>query len=556
MADANQLLRLTPPTKTKIYKTAIYARLSLEDSGKKDSDTLENQIYLVKQFVKGQHDLELVAVFADNGETGLKFDRPQFNEMLGAVRRGDVTCVVVKDLSRFGRCYIEIGNYLDKIFPFLGTRFISVNDGYDNHNPTSNHDGLTISLKSLISNFYSKDLSKKIRTAYETKQRKGEFIGAIPAYGYLRCPVDKSKLVVNSELAPIVRDIFEWVVNGDSYTSISRRLNGMDIPSPRKYQYLNGLAKHESYATAIWKPETVKHLVKNPVYAGYMSQGKRKSRLLQGLPSLRLPSEQWINVPDMHEAIITHEKFEAVAKVLANKKVAYQQRNANALLDRNEHIFTGIIYCGDCGARMKRIKKVNLTCVTYIYNCPEYAKNKLHACVGAKYVREDRLTEVVWASIKLQMDLCTDMCKLIKKARKNNVVKLKTDNINRQITDAQRRIQRIETLLKGLYSSYSDKILTEAEYRDTKAAYQKEKRELESQLERSITAKAKHRADPITENRWASSLMSFESHQVLTKDMLLALIERIEITELNVITIAFKHRNEYEVLSGEVAEYA
>ena len=293
------------------YKTAIYARAS---SG--DCETLENQIELVRQYIDRQADLQLVAVFQDNGQTGTNFEREGFENMMDAAKKGDIGCVVVKDLSRFGRCYIETGNYLDKIFPFMGLRFISVNDGYDNHDPAGGYDSLLISLKSLMSSTYAKDISRKTGASVEMRQQKGEFIGLHAAYGYLKCPEHRGKLVVDPVAAPVVQDIFRWKLEGMSSAGIARKLNALGISAPNKYRFEKGILKSGRNAGVIWQRQTIIKMLQNPVYMGYVSQGKSKQRLYQGLKHRRTGPDEWVNVPDMHEAIIDRETFEAVGKLL------------------------------------------------------------------------------------------------------------------------------------------------------------------------------------------------------------------------------------------------
>ena len=210
---------------TKIYKTAAYVRLSVEDSGKPGTDTIEGQKALLTSFIESKTDMELVSLFCDNGRTGTDFDRPQFEKMMEEVRKGRINCIVVKDLSRFGRNYKETGNYLERIFPFLGVRFIAVNDNFDTLTAERTQDGYIVPLKNLINEVYSKDISKKIDAALSVKQRNGEFIGAWAPYGYRKDPDDKHHLVINEETAPTVRQIFKW------------RSEGADQPQAQRCRY-------------------------------------------------------------------------------------------------------------------------------------------------------------------------------------------------------------------------------------------------------------------------------------------------------------------------------
>lgn len=219
----------------RIYKVGLYVRLSVLDSGKKDSDTVESQEDILRKFIEGKSEFSLVSVYVDNGQTGVNFDRDEFERLLSDVRSGKVDCIIVKDLSRFGRNYIEAGEYLETVFPFMKIRFIAVNDRYDNIDPTSS-DILTMHLKNLVNDVYARDISQKICPVLREKQERGEFIGAWAAYGYLKSEEDKHRLVVDEETAPIVRDIFLLRSIGHSYQSIAKMLRERNVPSPGQYQ--------------------------------------------------------------------------------------------------------------------------------------------------------------------------------------------------------------------------------------------------------------------------------------------------------------------------------
>ncbi len=236
-----------PAQAQKQYRAAAYARLSVEDSGKPGADTIEGQKNLLLRFVENDPTLTLYGLFCDNGQTGTDFQRPEFEKLMEAVRRGEVDCIVVKDLSRFGRNYKETGNYLERIFPFLGVRFIAVSDGFDTLTAQRGADGYLVPLKNLINEVYSKDISRKSGSALAAKQKNGDFIGAWAPYGYRKCPDDPHRLEPDEATAPVVRQIFRWRAEGIGVTQIARRLNDEGIPSPSAYLYNTGACKTEKY---------------------------------------------------------------------------------------------------------------------------------------------------------------------------------------------------------------------------------------------------------------------------------------------------------------------
>ena len=369
-------------TAEKIYNTAIYARLSVEDSGKKDNgESIENQIYIAKQYIEERPYLNLCGTFVDNGETGVNFNRPQFNALMDEVKAGRINCIVVKDLSRFGRNYIETGNYLERVFPFLGVRFISVDDNYDTDNPESNSECLAIALKSLINDVYAKDISRKVTAALETKQKNGEFIGAYAAYGYLKSAEDNHKIVIDENTAPVVQDIFKWKMDGMGNNAIARKLNDMGIPSPNKYRYGLGLVKDGRYANLLWLNTTVKGILQNAVYTGCLVQGRKKTRLKNGLSPEMLTPDKWVIVDNTHDPIIDRETFDKVQGILQGIRAAYHEKaGKHADKGNPENIFKKLISCGDCGINLTRYKTVNRQGKVYFhYICPNYERNQTRA---------------------------------------------------------------------------------------------------------------------------------------------------------------------------------
>lgn len=300
----------------RVYHTAAYVRLSVEDNkhtGNKES--IRMQQYMLEKYIAVQPDMQLEGVFCDNGETGTNFERSGFEDMMDEVRRRKIDCIVVKDLSRFGRNYVEAGYYLEKIFPYLGVRFVAVNDHYDTLKDTNGND-LVLSLKNLVNDLYAKDISQKISSAIAVKQKNGEYIGSLPPYGYRKSPENKNKLVIDEETASVVRDIFQWRAEGQGIAHVARRLNERNIPSPTMYKYLKGiLKKRPSNAGAVWQAQGVKALTRNPVYAGHMAQRKMRQSLSEGMPQTTMPSEEWIVVKHTHEPIVSQEIFDKVQEI-------------------------------------------------------------------------------------------------------------------------------------------------------------------------------------------------------------------------------------------------
>ncbi len=299
----------------KLYNVAIYARLSVEDNGK-DSDSIESQIEYLEDFISKDPTMRKVSVFIDNGYTGTNFMRPEFQRMIDAARVGDINCVVVKDLSRLGRNYVETGEFLEKVCPFIGLRFISVNDNFDTESVTSNSQ-LAASLSNIINDFYAKDISRKVSSALRTKMEKGEYIGAWEKYGYLKDPQNKNKLIVNPETAPIVKQVFQWRSEGMSYMGINRKLNEMGIPSPGQYKADRGIVTNNNQKSRkiLWNKHMLTEILKDICYLGHIAQRKSGQCLYAGVPFSHLDESEWIIVYNTHEPIIDQELFDKVQEI-------------------------------------------------------------------------------------------------------------------------------------------------------------------------------------------------------------------------------------------------
>lgn len=346
-----------------IYHTGIYLRLSVEDNGKKDADSMENQKNLLMEYVSARPYLMLTDIYMDNGFTGTDFERPEFNRMLQDARDGRIHCIVVKDLSRLGRNYVEAGDYIEKVFPFLGIRFIAVNDHYDSDSLTSG-DELGASLKNVVNDVYAKDISRKVGTAMKQKRLRGEYIGNYAPYGYLKDPKAKNHLIIDQEIAPIVVEIFELRAKGDGINTIARILNERDIPSPGRLRYERGIITNNNKKGSglLWSRHVLSDLLKNVVYIGNLAQGRSASCLYKGIPFHWTEESEWDLVENTHEAIISPELWKRVQEVTARKsREAKESHGKYANLPKRENPYGSLLRCADCGRVIVRTSRT-ITC--------------------------------------------------------------------------------------------------------------------------------------------------------------------------------------------------
>lgn len=547
----NPVLPLPVPEaqKQRIYRTAGYGRLSVEDSGKPGADTIENQKELIQGYIERQPDMQFCGLYCDNGQTGTNFERPAFDRLLADIKAGKIDCIVVKDLSRFGRNYKETGNYLERIFPFLDVRFVAVGDHFDTLTAERTSDGFIVPLKNIINEVYSKDISRKSGSALAIKQKNGEFIGTWAAYGYQKCADDPHRIEPDGETAPVVWDIFQWRLSGMAYTQIARRLNERGIPSPARYHYLKGDAKSERYANTVWRTAVVKQLLSNEVYLGHLVQGRRRQSFYEGKAQQRLSKSEWVIVRNMHEALIDEESFAAVQKMAEERQAAYRERLGKYDgLGKSPNILKGLILCADCKRPLVRYKSVTSkgTKAAYIYICPSHADDP--ASCPKKYFHETELTAILWDVLQKQLALADDISKRVRRFQSSPLYAGKDAALRREMDAARQTLKRSELLYDRLFQMYAeDKLLTEREYTRMKQEYRAEMEQAQRTLD-ALEEEKKAQAAQTERNPWLTSCARFQDETQLTADMAHALIERVEIDADNQLSITLRYQDEYRLL--------
>ena len=553
----SNILSLAAPVSSeptvKRYKTAGYARLSVEDSGKPGAETIDIQKNMLTEYIKNQPDLEYCDLYFDNGETGTDFHRPGFERLMEDVRKGNINCIVVKDLSRFGRNYKETGNYLERIFPFLGVRFIAINDNFDTLTAERSANGYIVPLKNLINETYSRDISKKSASALHIKQQRGEFIGAWAPYGYSKNPEDTHKLIPNPDTAPIVQRMFQMRLSGMSYGGIARTFNREGIEAPTKYLYRVGLCKSEKYAKSQWGPQNVKEILTRQVYLGHMVQGVKRQSFHDGRKQYRRSEEEWNVVRNTHEPIIDEATFSKVQEMTKESRDSYHAKQGRyASMGNSENILQGVIYCADCGRPLVRYKNVSHgKKVWYTFICQQHTNDPVSCPL--KSIREDELFPVLEESVSKQIASAVDLEELTIAVNNLPSNKRKAATLEGQLEDAQKKLKRCESLRESLYQNYVERLMTEREYITMKERYAAEAvehsrriAELQTQIEESKAF--------TPENPFLAAFSAFQGESVLSRHVLQALIDRIEIGAGDSISIRFRYQDEYKALTEYLEE--
>ena len=535
----------------KPYNVGLYARLSVEDQRKKDSDSIGTQMCLLKQYIERQPNMLLVDEYNDVDQTGTNFKRPGFTCMLEDIRTKKINCIIVKDLSRFGRNYIETGNYLERVFPFMGVRFISINDNYDSL-VVSGDKSLIIPLKNLMNEVYAKDISKKVRSQYEIKRKRGDFCGSFAPYGYIK---KGYTLVIDELAADVVRQIFKLVIDGYSDLVIADILNYSGIYPPNRHRYEQGILKGDKHkAVHYWYKSVVKRITENKVYLGNLEQGKYKNNFTTG-GRIYLPDDEWVISNETHPPIIETEIFEAVKEIRKNRKKQYEATLAKANHPASsENIFKGLVYCSDCNRPMLRHKKVKANGqIDYCFLCPTYEENNKFDCSKRSF-GESELITLLHTLIEKQIQTLVDINIIIEAIRKQANYTDRTSEFEIEISKATAKLTRINGFRSSLYEDYKEGILDESGYMLAKNKYKTESQELTDTLDVLLKRKNQHE-DILGENKWATALKNITKRKTLNRDLLMSLIESIKINSNNDVSIIMKYHDEYEALLEMLFEF-
>ncbi|MCM1045721.1 MAG: recombinase family protein [Candidatus Gastranaerophilales bacterium] len=545
----------------KVYNTAVYVRLSVEGEDKeKNRESISTQRYMLEKYIEKQPDMRLAAVFYDNGETGTDFERPGFERMMDEVRHRKIDCIVVKDLSRFGRNYVETGYYLEKIFPYMGVRLVAVNDGYDTL--SGDADGMVISLKNLVNDLYAKDISRKISSTFETMRAKGQITSGHPPYGYLRSREDKHRLAVDPETVSVVRDIFKWRLEGDGAVKIARKLNDKGELSPPMFHYLHGSRKDEPSGTgAIWKAYHIRFMLQNPAYAGHTAQGKVRKSLSDGQPLRKNVKEDWIIVKDTHEAIIDQTTFDKVQELVEQRSRNY--KSIRGKYETTENILKGLIICADCGEKMVRHKSVSPAgTARYVFQCRTYAENLGGQGCTLKNVGEPELKECIIRTLQAQINLAVELEGMLEKLQKKPEFKERGKALADMQRQVQQKIRRNLSLRASLFESLNNHTLTKAEYLSLKAQYEEEAERLKNRAE-NLKKEEQRRESFSPQNKWIAVLKKYRTAKEtagtgkLSKDleisrqMVLELIQVIKVSGYNEVQIVWNFQDEFIRLAKE-----
>ena len=525
----------------KEYMAALYLRLSKEDGDKEESDSIANQRALGMDFIGRNTDIKLYDEFSDDGYTGSNFERPRFQDMIDLILQGKINCVVVKDLSRFAREYIDAGYYLEKLFPAIGVRFISINDNIDYKVDSSNNTKLIVAFKNILNDSYIRDTSVKIRSHLEVKRQSGAYIGAFVVMGYKKSEEDKHKIVIDKEAAVLIKQIFSLYFMGISATAIAHKLNIENVPSPAEYKKLSGSkfkANAQKRHKAQWSAKAVIRILKNEIYTGTLIQGKNTTANYKVKKVIERDRGEWSVIPNNHEAIISKEQFDTVQRLIANDT---RVKPGN----KTPYLFSGFIECADCHSSLvRRCNKSN----DKIYACYMCSTNKLGLGCSSHRVNENVLHIAVLTAVNTY---CKNISDLSVKLNRISLDKIKTAQTKR-IDDAEKKkkndIDDLKHTISVVKARCLENLETQAACNEICADIYNEIARLEDEILKLSVEKNNVLSEYEKNIAWIAAFTQMGELKELNRTVLARLVDRIYVYDDKRIVIRFNYQDKYEEL--------
>lgn len=519
----------------------MYIRLSNEDADisindtKLESNSVSNQRDLLMDFISNHEELAdyNILEFCDDGYSGTNFERPSVQKLLAKVKQREIDCIVVKDFSRFGRSYLELGDYLEQVFPFLGVHFISVNDGYDSVRDNGSTAGLDIGLKNLIYDLYSKDLSQKVRTAKIAKMKKGEYIGSFAPYGYLKVKNKKNAIVVDKEAALVVKKIFKLASEGNNTSTIAKILNAEGVPSPAKhFQNNHNNKKWRNKENLLWSSMAILKILRDETYLGKTVNHKRETPDVNSKSTAAVPKDEWIVIPNTHEAIISEDIFNEAQKAIRkiSKRKGYK-------ID-STRILYGKVKCGIC---KKTLHRSHTKDIYYICNSNYYTENS--SCFKER-IKESLILEVLLETIRQQAQIANKAEELVQKL--NQKLEDELSLLLQSIRKSQEYLERLNALKIEEYEKYLDEQISKEEYLKQREQYNSEIEETTLQIKKLETDyELQKLKNSESENQFVEHFKSMQEIKELTRELVDELVSSIYVYSEKEIEIVWNFADDY-----------
>ena len=529
----------TPVCDTSLYiRTALYIRLSVEDN-KKRGHSIENQKLVLENFLAGRPEFVVYNTYVDNGATGTNFHRPGFQQMLSDIEAGLIDCVIVKDLSRLGRNSIDTGYYIEQYFRAHQIRFIALTDQFDTADASNLHGGIMLPLKNMINEAYALDIGRKIKAQARQAMKDGEYIGARAPYGYRKDPENCHKLLIDPEAAEVVFQIFQWAYEHVGLNDIARRLNEQGIQTPSHRKRATGEITHENLVgSGKWQTRTVAKILDSEVYTGDLVQGKTK---IVDHQQVQADEDNLIIATNTHEAIISHEVFEAVK---AYRRQVCEESKAHEVDPYTPNIFKGKVFCAHCGGSLHRQRnKRKKGSDVYLFHCLTKSRVDKNGCLGVSVTEKDLLDAVV-AILQQELTVALGNYSFVLEAEVKR--KKERDDLKAGISAKKQEIDRNRRFVRGLYENFVQKVLTSEEYCTMKKDYEAAIAKLSDEISTLENGLAVMDAQLAKYKELEQDAKVLEKDHTLTAALIDRLIERIEITHDKEIRVSFRFKSEFE----------
>ena len=514
--------------KNQAPKIGLYIRLSRDDLRLGESLSVENQRIFLTNYVKEQGWTD-VTEYVDDGYTGVNFDRPSFKRMMNDVKEKKINLIICKDMSRFGRNYIQVGEFTDYILPSAGCALIALNDGVDTRQEVDND---MMPFRNLFNEFYCRDLSKKVKTGRNVRCQSGKYLGSYAPLGYILDPTDRYRYLVDEKGAQLVRRIFQMRCDGMSYLGISKRLNDEGVITPRDYWYQQREKPNPRRLTHKWTDITIKQILTNEAYIGNMVQQKTGHISYKNKKIVQKPEEEWIRAEGTHEAIIDPETWETVQRLAGSAKKYRSDK------EKQPSLFSGLLQCADCGMSMKITKDMRpnrdgKSRDLHAYICRTYANGGLNAC-GAHRMREPVLIEIVKMNLQKHAERISfeeDTVRRDLLFRKDKEVDADAGVMKNELAVLEARLGELDRIIENLYEDKVSGKIPQNVFDRLLSKYEKERIECQNGTDSLRTEIASTEQTAFDIDRWIALVKNYMSVQTIDRTLLMSLIEKIIVSE-------------------------
>lgn len=534
---------LSTPCTVRRWRLGEYIRLSKEDlkKGRDDSNSVKNQRDLLNEFYEKHIDeFESKLEYVDDGHTGTDSDREYFQRLIADVMSGKINCVIVKDLSRFARNYSDAGSLIDNLFVQMGVRFISLAENVDSFTNPDSVSNIIVPITNVMNDNYCYQTSKKIRQVFDYKRRNGQYIGSFAPFGYVKDPKDKHQLIVDPDAAETVKLVYSLLLQGTSKHGIALYLNEHGLPSPTAYRRIKGLPVSSAVADdPMWSTRMIHEVLTNPLYTGDLVQGRRRVKSYKVHEIEAVPEDEWVIVRDTHEAIIEHETFDKVQGLL-------KRDTRTAPKNREVHIFSGFLKCADCGKAITRCQSG----INVYYACSTY-KNRSRLACSMHSIKHNRLEAAVLFAIQQQVHLAVSYSELVARINSAPTKKSQSFRLDDLIAAKEKELSKITRYKQALYQDWKDGEITQQDYREMKADYERQTIAVTAVLENLTTERAELANGVNAEHPALAAFIKHQNIDGLTRDILIDLIDHIKVYDNGNISVRFKFSDELR----RIAEY-